>query len=158
MSKIKVEDIRIGNEMGGNVALGCAVGADRFHFWIHPRTGKIEGGIVYKNSVADAGQKGYYNTRTLSAEKGVGREIVGLLMPHLRAALKTFRSEEAQKAIAEAEKARQARAVQRIRDAAPEILQALEDLVRAVDAGCGTEPELPRAKAALAKAQKGGGR
>ncbi len=131
MAKLKVEKIAVDARgmAPGYVGLGCVVGADRFHVWIHEKTGKLEDPIVYKNSVAQHRTEGYYDTRKLSSERGQGREVLEAMLPAFRSALKKFHAEEVEQELREKEAFRAMARDKRIRDAAPELLEALEALL-----------------------------
>ncbi len=144
MAKLKVEKIAVDARgmAPGYVGLGCVVGADRFHVWIHEETGKLEEPIVYKNSVAAHREPGYYDTRKLSSEKGSGREVLEAMLPAFKASLAKFHAQEAEDVLREKEAFRAMAREKRIRDAAPELLEALDEAAN--ECADATTQELPR--------------
>lgn len=147
-------DFRSGAHGFDRIWIGCSTEAARYHVWLNTQTLEPDTGEVYKNPPhgVQHGDPGDFRTRTLHATRGEGKAVVGALLPHAARLVAAAREEEANKEAAVARMREEVRRNERMRDAAPALLGALEEIMSTV-AGCERDPHWERARAAIALAK-----
>jgi hypothetical protein len=65
----KIENIHVDSINGSKYAIGWSIGDARFHIWAEQRRGRRElEGTIFKNSTAQHGAPGHFDTRQLNPE------------------------------------------------------------------------------------------
>lgn len=107
----------------------------RCHVWLDRATKKLEQRILFKNSIPNRGEAGYFECRKLRVDISRNGDLIGLVM-HMAAAGDLFNKAEQKMRDKEADeqRAREQRQQQkRIEERAAEILAAFERLVNATE-------------------------
>jgi hypothetical protein len=148
---------------GGTFAVGFEYEGARYHIWF--KNGR-DGEVLYKNCpvALKRGDAGYYEPRKLDLSKPFGLAVLNWIEPHFGALTAQAKAQYDAGAAAEQAAGEEVRRTERIRDAAPDLLAALEDAAAKLqmildlhpvaigNLHCGTHGSLQRARAALAKA------
>lgn len=77
----KIEKIELNGHDGSlQLALSCHYDGARFHIWLNRETLKPCDSKLYKNSIAGYKEEGYFSTRYLEQNEGVGAKIVPVML------------------------------------------------------------------------------
>lgn len=114
-----------GSNYNDSVYLSCVFDGDRYHIWVTAPDFKPDDNTLYKNPLLGIkyGAPGYYRTKQLEQDRGLGKVIVPVL---LEAAPRLYKEWEArnQKEIERIKEAnREKERKQKIRDSAPALLE-----------------------------------
>jgi hypothetical protein len=122
-----------GGRSGDRVALACEMDGARYHVWIGIDDHAVENGILYKNPPLTAKRHDleYFGTRRLNIGSYTSRRIVAEMLRVLKAEKLMddfYVRERAKEAADEAERLALI-AAERVREAAPVMLAALDEIV-----------------------------
>ncbi len=145
------------------VALNWRTSEARYHVWVKldtlEPTGDYVGrrGICYKNSLVGIREPGYFETRKLSLDSKPNAEAFKRAQQIARnnKLVEVLLAHEAAEHERKVEAERDAARLHRIKEAGPDLLAALQQLLAAVDHGRGwqdTDPARDAARAAIALA------
>lgn len=161
-------EVELSSLRGGSYSVSCEYGDARYHIWINSRTGKIESALgrgpapcLYKRPLAGITPHapGYYNTRQLRADSQFGAQLIGEMLAFAKANDLVTKAQDKLKAKEEADKeaSRLWRRNNQIKEAAPELFDALKAFVDACPmCNSGQECQDDRCyagRAAIAKAE-----
>jgi hypothetical protein len=161
---MKITNVEVRCSERSNYSLACECDGAGYHIWLDRKTRTLEKPILYKNSLATKrDEPGYFNTRKLSIESKFGCELVAHMM---RCAVQENLFEKAEQKVhddraAEIAETEKMRAAERVKDAAPELLAALEHMVAVSNWATTIQSEeqydamIATAEAAIRKAKEG---
>lgn len=159
----------------GDISIGCEYDGARYHIWLDresllPSAKGSVAGVLYKNSLAAYGEEGYFSTKHLCQDTELGRRLVPQMLNRARHLVAEERKRLVKERAEQDKKNEEEAAEERVREAVPELLEALKVMVamveynglapRKYDDKCPYEPtteglQLMKAKAAIQKAEVG---
>jgi hypothetical protein len=149
-------NVRLSSKLGGKLSLVCEYDGARYHVWVDPAT-LAHDGDLYKNPPlgTPTHSPDYFRTRTLDAKAKANARLIDAMLAIAKQedALGKFHTRWAQ--TKQEQDAAQARrnSEQRVRDSAPELLEALQEMNRlAKGPAGGVDVAAKRAAIALADA------
>jgi hypothetical protein len=128
---------------GDRVSVGWVIDGLRYHVWMNVKTKQIDsdrhfdGGTIYKNPPLDVERNtpGHFNTRYLAAKKNAATLAYVLAVVErdglIQQAIDEYNAEEAKKLAEYAAAAK----IERIKEAGPELLEALRKIAGLMESG-----------------------
>lgn len=160
--KMLIAKVECFDRHGDVVGVSCQFKGHQYHFWMNPQTLKVDE-TLFKNPLPsiERNAPGFYHTRKLKTDKHFGRALIAAMLEvyeenKLYQKLQAKEKAEAEKMEAQQRKAHQERMIQ---EAAPELYEALKEVVRLLPSDqdklmkLGLDSWIYSAKAALDKAE-----